>query len=67
MTINEVTLNNNKLNTEQLEKVAGGIGGSNCPSCGSRKLEFLFRSTSTVKYLCPKCQHQFALQGGQYC
>ena len=109
MTINEVTLNKKRLNVEQLEEVAGGIGESNCPrcgssnvlfgfamcacsecsanwkpllggrvrynnpgnvccpSCGSRSIEFLLRSTNTVKYSCKSCQSPFTLQDGHYC
>ena len=41
-------------------------GKVSCPSCNSRNLEFLLRSTITVKYLCKNCQHQFGLQDGHY-
>ena len=110
MTNNEGTINEKKLNTEQLEEVAGGISGTfcpkcgssklriggsvcacndcsaswmrvgigsgysyhnsgnvRCPSCGSKSLEFLLRSTSTVKYSCKNCHHPFALHDGHYC
>ena len=38
-----------------------------CPSCGSRSIEFLLRSTDTVKYSCKNCQHPFGLKDGHYC
>ena len=43
------------------------MGNVKCPSCGSKNLEFMIRSTDTVKYECKSCQKSFGLRGGFYC
>ena len=55
---------NNEMNDDELENVAGGIGGKGklhtqilfCPKCRSTKVSKI----SSKVYLCRECSHQFS-------
>ena len=55
---------NNEMNDDELENVAGGIGGKGklhtqilfCPKCRSTKVSTI----SSKVYLCRECSHQFS-------